>query len=231
MLSMNHRDHQLRPPRSWALLMLAGAVGLASCAADSVPDALQSPEATIHSGAVVAPEVPQLLRHAPDAPSLQATTVTFVAVPGAPQAVDIPYAAEPGWEGGDVFLRLELEAESLLAHPGGAPVEPGDEVTISIEVDPDPASGSRGRLCAKFSPAGLQFDPDHPAKLTLSFAHADPDVDGDGQADLEWERARISMWRQGASDEPWERVNGATQTIDRDVEAELHSFSRYALSI
>lgn len=218
---------RLRPARSPLLLVLALAAGLVSCQADPVPDALEGLGATSHPGAVVS-DVPQLLRHAPDAPPLQWSTVTFVAESGTPCVVEIPYASDSDGEGGDVFIRFELGAESLLADPDGTPFESGDAVTISITVDPDPASGPRGHLCATFSPPGLQFDPLQPARLTLAYVHADPDVDGDGEAELD--ATGISMWRQGAPGTAWERLIDAAQTGDQAVEAELDSFSRYALA-
>jgi hypothetical protein len=228
---MKHHDDRLRPAPGRVLLLLAGAFGLLSCQVDSVPNAYESHDDVVLSGAMAASHVPQLLRHAPAAPPLETTAVTFVAVLGSPQVVEIPYISESGAEDGDVFLRLELGAESLLAHPSGARVEDGDAVTISMVVDTDPTSGRPGYLCATFSPSGLQFDPDHPARLTMSFAHADPDLDGDGRSDLEQDRDLISIWRQGSPDTPWAPVTGAAQTIDQAVEAELLSFSRYALAI
>ena len=60
---------------------------------------------------------------------------------------------------------------------------------------------------------------------------SDPDVDGDGRSDLEQSRHLITMWRQGTAGAPWAPVDSATQTGDGAVEAELLSFSRYALAI
>jgi len=225
---MTHRNRRFKHPWGVVSFLFVCAFSWSACESEGSRNMFRDLETT--ANAMGAPHGPRFLRHAADAPQLQVTEVTFVAVQGRSHGAEIRYAPAPGNRDDDIFLRLELGAASLLRHPGGAPFEEGEQVTISIFVEMDPSPGSPGCLSAKLSPSGLEFNPRDPAKLMLSFVHADPDVDGDGQADLMSGSNQVAMWRQATPGASWEPVVGVVRVAERQVEAELRSFSRYALA-
>lgn len=170
------------------------------------------------------------LRPATDAPALLTTDTTLVATRGESFRVELYYEPDPGSgsDTGDRFLRFELEPSSLHRYPedhprAGALFEQGDTITIHIRVPDD-------TLMARLEPTGLEFDPDAPAELELSYVNADPDFDGDGEDDPELEED-VDLWRQEAPGEDWFRI-GRIQDLEFDeIEAILTSFSRYAVAI
>jgi len=169
------------------------------------------------------------LRTSADAPPLLTTDTTFVATKGQSLVVEVFYESEsePG-ERGDRFLSFELEEESLLRYPedhprAGDAFQTGDTVTITLRVDAD-------TILAEFEPTGLQFDPDEPAELEINYVEADDDFDDDGESDPELEE-EIDLWRQERPGEPWTRI-GTVQDFELDeIEAELTSFTIYAVAI
>lgn len=168
------------------------------------------------------------LRHAANAPPLLTSgDTTVVATRGVSLDLEIFYEAEGGGgERGDRFLRFTLEDGSLLRHPDGTPFADGEQIAISLHLDPE-------LLAIEFEPSGLVFDPDAPARLELRYAEADGDYDEDGDedsddAELEDE---IDLWRQESPGDPWFRI-GEIRDLDLDeVKARLFGFSRYALAI
>jgi hypothetical protein len=55
-------------------------------------------------------------------------------------------------------------------------------------------------------------------------------VDGDGHDDLISNPSQVTMWRQSSTSSWWEPVASARHVGEDQVEAELQSFSRYALA-
>lgn len=166
------------------------------------------------------------LRNLPGAPPLERTEVSFWAVAGDNAEVEIRYAPTPDDPDGDEWLEFKVPGNGLLRRPDGRAFARGDSVRITIRVvDPEVFN-------FEFEPAGLVFDPDHPAELEVSFRYADPDYDGDGDEDEDDEEVdrTFGFWRQEAPGSPWRSIG--TVRIDdlEEAEAEIERFSRYALA-
>ncbi len=78
---------------------------------------------------------------------------------------------------GEVFLSLYFLPYALQFHPDGTPIAWGERVPLTISVDPR-------RLLVSFEPSGLVFNRWQRPVLDLSYAGADRDLDGDGDADV-----------------------------------------------
>ncbi|MFQ5689534.1 MAG: hypothetical protein ACE5HQ_04605 [Gemmatimonadota bacterium] len=170
------------------------------------------------------------LRPAANSLPLLTTDTSVVATRGQQLKLELFYAPAEGQGGerGERFLRFELKQNTLLRYPqnhprAGALFQTGDTITIRVHVAAD-------TLLARFEPSGLQFNPDEPAQLELSYVEADRDFDDDGQDDPELE-GQIDLWRQEAAGQPWFRT-GQIKDLELDeIEALLTSFTRYALAI
>jgi hypothetical protein len=127
---------------------------------------------------------------------------------------------------GEEYLRLRIDAGSLLSRPDGTPFAEDDSVLISIRVV-DPA-----QLLFELEPSGLRFSPDEKAELRIRYNHADDDLDDDGDVDDDDDTLELtlSIWRQEAPGDPFVRLGSILVDDLEEAEAELDGFSRYALA-
>lgn len=147
------------------------------------------------------------------APPLETTDTSFWAVRGESRELEIRFAGGTGKR----FMELRVDDESLLRRPNGMSFALGDSIQIFVTIED--AQTFRVRL----EPSGLEFNPLEPAELEFKYDEADLDF-------LTRER-EFDIWRQESAGQPWERV-GSFQIEDLDeIEAELLSFTRYALAI
>lgn len=213
-------------PTGEGVSLLALAVLLAAALAAGCGDDVVSPEdpPQFKSTAELtflrpAEDAPPLLLGDSDGDGIRDTS--FVATRGENLEVEIFYEdRDTQGERGDRFLEFELEEESLFRYPDGREFQPGDTVTITIQVAGD-------TLLAEFEPDGLEFDPDEPAELEMRWIEAETDVDDDGEEDEE----EFDLWKQEREDEPWER-SGDLKDVDRDrIRALIRSFTRWALAV
>ena len=166
----------------------------------------------------------RFVRAAPDAPPLDAEVVSFWARPDATRGVAIRYVGVAYKYA--LCMEFTVPAGALLRHPDGRRVQPGDSVLVTVRaVDPE-------RFLFQFEPAGLRFDAANPARLRVSYWWADPDYDGNGVVDERDARAErnVALWRQEATPEPWHRVPMTRNAVEREVEAPIEGFTRYALA-
>lgn len=195
----------IRPIRSvLALLLLATACG------DPTGSGRGVPEANL-----------VFLRFADGAPAPLDTTLTFWATRGENTEVRIRM------EDGEDLLRFRLRPDALRRYPDGRTFRMGDSVQISLRLSDD------DRFLFRFEPSGLEFSPDEPAELEISYLQANPDLDGDGTAgDPDDDRIAESfaIWRQERAGDPWERIATARLRDLQEVRAELTGFTRYALA-
>jgi hypothetical protein len=167
-----------------------------------------------------------LLCEAEDAPSLAQSKVSFYAVRGQARSASIWYLARSGAADSTDLVRLDLEANSLLSHPDGTPVAPGDSVLITMEVK------DQERGIVWFLPAGLGFSPSDPARMTFAYGETDDDVNGDGQVDADDEalEAGFAIWRQEAETDPFTELPSQVNPTAERVSADIEGFTRYAVA-
>jgi hypothetical protein len=166
-----------------------------------------------------------ILRLSPTSPPLLNPETTFYAVRGEDREVRISFQDASGEEG-EEYLRLRVRPEALQSYPDGSDFAEGDSVLITVRVM-DPT-----RLQFDFEPTGLTFNADEPAELKIHYNHADPDLDEDGDVDLDDEALELDLaiWRQEVEGDPFVRL-GSILSIDlEEINAELSGFSRYALA-
>ncbi len=170
-----------------------------------------------------------LLHRDGNAPLLDSYEKTIVARYGERAVVRFRYAASSGDDDDDddvrwgkTFLKFEVGSLSLSHHPDGSPVLPGDEVLITVSIDPD-------LLVAQFEPAGLSFSPTHPARLRMHYQWADSDTDDDGVEDLDESGIRVVGQEQPG--DPWFHVDQTPEESKDRIEARLTGFTRYSLGI
>jgi hypothetical protein len=126
---------------------------------------------------------------------------------------------------GEEYLRLRVDAHSLLARPDGAPFAVGDSILIHVSVV------NPTQLLFEMQPSGLTFSPEHPARLNIHFSRCGDDLNRDGHVDGEDDSVEqeLSIWRQETLTDPFVRL-GSAEVDDREIEADLDGFSRYALA-
>jgi hypothetical protein len=162
------------------------------------------------------------LRQSPSAPPLETYRVSFWAGPLRTTAVTVRYRPAAGQSVGDPFLRFEIPKHGVVAGGGGAPLGPQDSVLVTLTID-------SVAFRVDFQPGGVAFSPAYPARLTLWYANANPDLNGDGQVgtlDAQLEQ-QLAVWYHGAK---WSRVSSRTDPAFRNVAANLYHFSEYAVS-
>jgi hypothetical protein len=192
--------------------LLAGGFALA-CSDSSGPDGTKPPsELTV-------------LRLAPTSPPLFNPEVSFWAVRGQDRETRIFFQNAEGGAG-EEYLRLRVDAPTLLSYPDGTPFALDDSVQITVRVV-DPT-----QLLFELEPSGLRFNPADPAELKIHYDQADDDLDEDGDVDVEDENLErtLSIWRQESPGDPFVRLGSLVVEDLEEVEAELEGFSRYALA-
>jgi hypothetical protein len=202
----------VRALRAPLFAAVAGAVG--SCSDSSGPSGGTKPPGELTVVHVAAASTP--LFNAAD---------SFYAKRGEDRELRIYFQDGSGGQG-EEYLRLRVDAPTLLALPDGTPVAPGDSVLIHVRVV-DPT-----QMLFELEPSGLHFNPAVPAQLKIHYDHADGDLNDDGVtngADTAIE-GTLAIWRQEQPGDPFVRLSSVL-TLDLDeAEAELTGFSRYALA-
>ena len=201
------------------LLLSAVAAALASGAAIGCSDSNGPNDGTRP------PSELTVLRLSPSSPPLFNPEQSFWAVRGEDRETRIFFQNETGGAG-EEYLRLRVDAPSLLAYPDGTPFAIDDSVLITVRVV-DPA-----QLLFELEPSGLRFSPAVPAELKIHYDQADDDLDDDGDVDQDDDALELTLaiWRQETPADPFVRIGSAVVEDLEEVEAELQGFSRYALA-
>lgn len=166
------------------------------------------------------------LRPSVSAPALVSTVATFWAKRGEDREVKLYYRPRPDRADSTEFLEFEVPAAALATRPDGRAFAVGDSVLISVRVV-DPAT-----LKVEFAPAGLRFSPNSPARLEISLAETDDDLDRDGDVDAAdgGLQPRLSIWRQEQAGQPWHKQSSVVvQDLD-EVEADIFGFTAFAVA-
>jgi len=192
------------------LLVISSVATLLSCSDSSGPSGV--PDAQLH-----------VVQRDTLAPLLDSTVARVWAKVGEGREIRIAYQAP---DTGEDFLRFEVPGDGLLRKPDGSAFQPGDSILITLTVvDPD-------RFLVQFEPAGLQFNPNQPARLKFHYLHANHDFDGNGvvdAADAEIEHI-LDLWRRESPSAPWFRVGSVKFEQLDEIDANILSFTEYALA-
>ena len=151
---------------------------------------------------------------------------SFVVTAGEEFRLELRTDPEPGDDDGTEFFEFELEEESLLRRPDGTLFQPGDTITIRVQV---PGDG----YVFYFEPAGLVFNPSEPAEMKISYGDCDDDLDDDGDIDDDDDdfEGELSIWRQDVLGGPWENIGASIHEIEEDeIEFDVDHFTGFALA-
>ena len=166
------------------------------------------------------------VRQDPNAPPLLSARDSFWAKRGDGREVRLFYQGATPADSGEEFLRFEVSGEGLYRRPDGSAFQPGDSILITVAViDPQ-------RLHFEFTPSGLQFHPDHPARLRVRYENCDRDFDDDGDIDGSDEQIEtlLDLWYRSSADASWFKV-GAVKFEELDeIDANIRTFSQYAVA-
>jgi len=165
--------------------------------------------------------------------------LTFVAFAGGvlPGPVDTTFWAVKGQETDirlrpltgtvdEAYFEFELGEESLLRRPDGSLFQDGDSIQISISMPND------SQFVFIMEPSGLVFDPDEPAELKLDWSYADDDLNRDGSIDPDDDdfETEMAIWKQETPGGPWERLGTLKLEDLEEAEADITSFTGFALA-
>lgn len=198
--------------RCLLLAVLLGTVG--SCSDGNGPNDGTKPPSELN-----------VIHVAPTSTPLFNPSDSFYAKRGEDREVRIFFQDETGHQG-EEYLRLRVNAQSLLALPDGTPILEGDSVLIHVNVV-DPAE-----MLFELTPSGLQFNPLEPAELKIHYDHAYGDLNDDGRVDAEDDslESTLSIWRQEQLGDPFVRLTSVLSVEIDEAVADLTGFSRYALA-
>lgn len=156
------------------------------------------------------------------APPLDSTVVHLWAKVGDGREVQINYQAPQSEE----FLRFEVPGDALLRKPDGSAFAAGDSILITITVV------DQKQFLFRFEPSGLQFSADHPARLKIHYNLSNHDFDDDGTVDSTDDAIehQLDIWRREGSTSPWFRVGSVKFEETDEIDANILSFSEYALA-
>jgi len=207
-----HKDKLTSRVRWVSVFALMTLVGCESSVAPE-PETLEEGELTF-------------VRFSTEAFSLAQQEASFWAVKGVDSELELEYAPDSTGAEPERFLRFRVREETLMTQPNGSPFAEGDSVLITVRVD------DAGRFLFDFQPSGLAFNPDEPAELKVWYLRSNPDLNGDGVVDgldAQFE-LDLSLWKQESSGAPFEKI-GTVQLDEADeVEAEITTFTGFALA-
>ena len=166
------------------------------------------------------------VRHDSLAPALVNPRDSFWAKVGDGREIRIRYEGETPADTGSEFLRFEVPGDGLYRKPDGSSFAAGDSILITVSVV------DSVRFLVQFEPAGLRFNPEHPARLKIDYEHADHDFDDDGGLDPDDDAIEmlLDLWYQAVPGARWLKV-GAVKFEELDeLSANIFSFSKYAVA-
>jgi hypothetical protein len=167
-----------------------------------------------------------IMQQAATAPPLLAARDSFWAKVGDGREVRLFYEGAVPGDTGEEFLRLEVPGSGLYRKPDGSAFGTNDSILITVIVV-DPA-----RFVFEFAPAGLQFNPQNPARLKIHYAHGDQDFDDDGDEDEEDEdlETNLDLWYRQTAGALWYRVGSVKFEESDEIDAVIRTFSQYAVA-
>jgi hypothetical protein len=132
-----------------------------------------------------------------------------------------------GGECARAIAEARFRANTLRTKPDGTPVQPGEQVTITLSIVRPP------ELLLQFEPSGLVFDSTAPMELAFRYDLAERDLDRDGRVDGKDEELldRLAIWKQERLGEVFERIPSSVRvSATSELRAEIYGFTRFALA-
>jgi hypothetical protein len=160
------------------------------------------------------------------APPLVAARDSFWAKVSDGRELHLNYQGATPADTGEEFLRFEVPGDGLFRKPDGSAFQVGDSILITVTVL------DHARFLFQFEPAGLQFNPEHPARLRVRYPQAEHDFNEDGVEDAADDAIEhlLDLWRRTGPAARWFRI-GSVKFEDLDeLDANILSFSEYALA-
>ena len=166
-----------------------------------------------------------LLQQAPWAPPLETYQVSFWAHRDKATTVKVNYLPAPGEAVGKPFLRFQIRRDGLKNDANGKPLVRHDSVYITMTIDPVAFN-------VTFEPSGVRFAIKSPARLTMWYANANPDVNGDGVADSTDAqlRAQCALYYIKVRKATKLRLPSWNDPQHQSITGPLLHFSQYAVS-
>ena len=138
----------------------------------------------------------------------------------------INYQGSTPADTGEEFLRFEIPGDALLRKPDGNAFQAGDSILITVTVL------DSANFHFRFEPSGLVFSNEHPARLRIRYFDCDHDFDDDGDedaADTAIEHV-LDLWHRTNSSAAWIRVGSVKFEELDELDANILSFSEYAVA-
>ncbi len=151
---------------------------------------------------------------------------SFYAKVGEHREVRLVYQGSTPADSGAEFLRFEVPTDGLYRKPDGTAFGPTDSIRITVTVvDPK-------KFLFDFQPSGLQFNPSDPARLKVEYHYAQPDFNGDGTIDSRDAEiaAMLALWRREPPDTLWDNTAAVKSLALEEFDADIFSFSQYAVA-
>ena len=157
---------------------------------------------------------------------LLSTQAQFYAKVGEGREVRLVYQGSTPTDSGSEFLRFEVPNDGLYRKPDGTSFGPNDSILITVTVV------DAKRFQFEFQPSGLQFNPASPARLKIEYQYADHDFDGDGVVDSSDAtiESELGLWRRELPDTVWFGVGAVKFEELQEFDANILSFSQYAVA-
>lgn len=195
------------------MVSILAVIALAACAESSGPGGVDDLRLSV-------------IRQSATAPPLLAVRDSFWAKVGDNREMRLFYQTAVPGDSGEEFLRFEVPGTGLYRKPDGSAFQAGDSIRITVIVV-DPA-----RFVFEFAPAGLQFNPQNPARLKVHYLHADKDFDDDGDVDTldDGIEAQLDLWYRQTAGALWFRVGSVKFEESDEIDGLIRSFSQYAVA-
>jgi hypothetical protein len=167
-----------------------------------------------------------IIKESPTAPPLAASQASFWAKVGESRELRLGYKGLTPTDTGEELLRFEVAGDALFRKPDGTAFQAGDSILITITIV------DTTRFLFRFDPSGLQFNPAQPARLKVYYYQANHDFNGDGvidSADTNIEH-QLDVWRRESVSAPW-FPNGSVKFEQlEEIDANIQSFTEYAIA-
>lgn len=196
------------------LLCVTALAGTAACSSSSGPQTA-TPRAALN-----------VVRQDSTYKPLLSTQGQFYAKVGDGREVRLVYQGSAPTDSGSELLRFEVPNDGLYRKPDGTSFGPNDSILITVTVV------DAKRFQFDFQPSGLQFNPASPARLKIEYQYSDHDFNGDGVVDSADARieSELGLWRRDLPDTLWFGVGAVKFEQLQEFDANILSFSQYAVA-